>query len=144
MSILPRNKIPEPPPVAVMPAPRRQLSEAAAQAAQHVIDLEHELDGMRAGCFEWRRRAEAAEAACANLHDEIRDLKYERDRYQRHAIELITKLRMSASIIVEAMNHPFTQEVKNKEAVPPADEQRNAALLDKVEAAISEVPKPAA
>lgn len=137
------TKAPPPPPVAMVPVPRRQLSEAAALAAQHVIDLEHELDEARKACNEWRHRAERAEATCENLHDEIRDLKYERDRYQRHAIELITKLRMSAAIIVEAMNHPFTQEVKKKEEAPP-DEQRNAALLDKVGEAIAEVPKPAA
>lgn len=137
------TKVPPLPPVAMVPVPRRQMSEAAALAAQHVVDLEHELDRMRADCSEWRHRAERAEATCENLHEEITDLKYERDRYQRHAIELITKLRMSATIIMEAMNHPFTQEVKKKDE-PPADGQRNSALLDKVEQAISEVPKPAA
>ena len=137
------TKVPPPPPVAVMPAPRRQLSEAAALAAQHVIDLEQEIERLRAECSEWRHRAERAEATCENLHEEITDLKYERDRYQRHAIELITKLRMSATIIMDAMNHPFTQEIKQKEKeAPPADEQRNAALLDKVEEAITEVKPP--
>ena len=137
------TKVPPPPPVAIVPVPRRQLSEAAALAAQHVIDLEQEIERLRADCSEWRHRAERAEATCANLHDEITDLKFERDRYQRHAIELITKLRMSATIIMDAMNHPFTQEVKKKEEAPP-DEQRNAALLDKVGEAITAVPDAAA
>ena len=135
------TKVPPIPPVAIVPVPRRQLSEAAALAAQHVIDLETNIATLQGQCSEWRHRAERAEATCENLHEEITDLKFERDRYQRHAIELITKLRMSATIIMDAMNHPFTQEVKKKEEAPP-DEQRNAALLDKVEQAMTEVKPP--
>src|SRR5262245_20952646 len=102
-------------------APRRQLSEQAAAAAQHVFDLETEIDHLKNDRDQWRNRAERAEAACQNLHDDLTQVKAERDTYQAHAIEILTKLQVSGKIILEAMQSPMSKRMQGRPVEVAAD-----------------------
>src|SRR5262245_54504885 len=94
----------------VRAASRRQRAEQAALAAQHVIDLEEEFEQLKRERDDYRLRAERAEAACINLHEDVASAKAERDKYQLHAIEIMTKLQVSAKVILDAMQSPLAQQ----------------------------------
>ena len=122
------------------------LSEVAAMAAQHVNDLEQALAEMARDRDGWRNRAELAEAACANLHEDIMVVRAERDRFQAHAITIRTQLETSAKIILDAMQSPLSRELKERE-VPAASKAEAQAAVDTaltaIERAITEPEAPA-
>lgn len=108
MGILGGKKEPEPQPLP-MPAPQRQrmrISEQAAVAAQHVIDLEDENEQLR-------QQYGVALSRIAMLETHIHDLKrsavelgQERDDYKHHYTYIWGALQNAGAILVECMRVP--------------------------------------
>lgn len=121
-----------PPKLAPLPLGRAAMSDTAAAVAQHLENLEHEIAKTKQDRDDWKNRAAQAEAACENLHDDLANLRMECDKWQRHAIEIMTKLRITGKIVLDAMQEPIAKELKAVE-----DSQAKQALAA-VEKAIAE------
>ena len=91
-----------------------RMSEEAARAAQHVLDIETALGEAENELADVRARLAAGNEAnqrllsdierMRNLHEaEVSRLKLDRDRSQRRCVEIETKLRTAGAIVLDAL-----------------------------------------
>lgn len=85
----------------------RKMSDAAALAAQHVIDLETTVADMRALLNGYEGRMTAADKINEELSIRITVLEKELDYYKNRCTQIETQLRTSANIILDALRDPL-------------------------------------
>lgn len=113
------------------PDPRqRRISEAAAGAAQYVIDLEGEVSRLKeALAFECNSNSLVSEANKI-LHEQIAALEQENRKLRESNARVRTKLQVSGSIVLEAM-----REAESWEQPAPAMTEQERAEREETEAA---------
>lgn len=93
---------------------QRQLSDAAAQAAQNMIDLQIEVEQLKAEGNHLRSHIEVIEETNSILVAELEVLKKNNKSLERENIVIHTRLRTAADIIVDIMK-PLEPEPKPEE-----------------------------
>lgn len=96
----------------------RRISEAAAGAAQYVIDLEAEVARLKEENGFERNRNSLLNEANMLLHEQIATLEHENRMLRDSNSRVRTKLQVSGSIVLEAM--------REAEAWQQPDEPQNA------------------
>jgi hypothetical protein len=79
---------------------RRRISDAAALAAQHVIDLENALDAAHRDLQSAQSEALAFRRMCEEYRMQIDNLTHERDWHKQRHTDMDTTLHNAASMIV--------------------------------------------
>lgn len=89
------------------PARRPQrISEAAAQAAQHVIELEDQNETLRQQYAQALNHIAVLETFIQDGKRTIAELTAERDDYKHHYTHIYTSLQNAGSILVDCMRAP--------------------------------------
>lgn len=107
----------------------RRRARAAAEAAQHVIDIE---DAARLSNQERDialNRAALAEDANHILQDELMAVKRECYDLRQRNTEIVTKLRVAGNIIIDAMRTPAS----GPDAFAPSQTPKLAALVNEIQ-----------
>lgn len=81
----------------------RQYSEVAAQAAQHVHDLEMMIESLRADVHALTARLTVAEERARVIQGENEFLMKDRDYHKERCVRIETKLNSAAQLILDAM-----------------------------------------
>jgi len=116
----------EPPRLAAPPQQPPRLSSKAAAVAEEMENLEVELWESQQRAMNMENRAKVAEDNCHNLEKLLDKASNDRDYYQRRWTETLTKLQMSASIILDAMkegrsdNDPYQPKSPAEQAIAGA------------------------
>lgn len=95
----------EHPPEAFRP-PVARLSEAAARAAQNVLDLETDLAQAVKDVAQLKNLLQLEEERNKVLSSDLKSAQLDRDFYQRRNVEIMTKLTVAGSIVLDAMKEP--------------------------------------
>lgn len=85
------------------PPRARKISEAAAAAAQHVIDLEAANAELTGQVAQTKNLLQLAEERNAVLAAELLKVKLEGEYHQQRCIEIETKLRTAGAIILDCL-----------------------------------------
>lgn len=123
---------PWPPPPEPIRPPAAKRSEEAARAAQHVLDLETDLAQSRAEVANLQNLLQLAEERNIQLTGDLAACKIDRDYYQKRTTEIMTKLTISATIILDAMKEPPERQ----------DSEQRARVAEAAEAALSMTHEP--
>lgn len=104
------RKEPEPSQLPIpQPQPQRRpqrISEDAARAAQHVINLEEDNDHLRAENGLLRNRITFLDSVIADMKKAALELQAERDDYKHHYSHIYTSLQNAGAILVDCMRAP--------------------------------------
>lgn len=115
-------------PVLMPMAPQRKqqrISEAAAQAAQHVINLEDENDQLRQQFSVLQNRVALLEAQANDLKRANHELTLERDDYKHHYTHIYNSLQNAGAILVRCMDAPARARDNNGESNARIEEALN-------------------
>lgn len=97
----------QPPTLQMVPIRRpRPLSEVAAQAAQHVSDLEQDRDDAIARLNEALNRNHLLEERVQMLTHDLQQMESQRDYHRDRHSQIEASLRNSAAIILDVLREP--------------------------------------
>lgn len=106
------------------PDPRsRRISEAAAGAAQYVIDLEARVAELTEAMGFERNRNSLLDETNKILHEQIAALEQENRRLRESNARTRTKLQISGKLVLEALDEANSWEGPEPPPAPPQDEQ---------------------
>jgi hypothetical protein len=105
-----------PPPIyPPKPRPIHQMSQKAAEAAEHVHHVETENAALHEQINHVQALLAVAEEKLSNLRADIIDLRDQRDYYQKRCISIETKLTMVGQVVLDVMKEGPIQEYERKE-----------------------------
>jgi chromosome segregation ATPase len=87
-----------------------RLADKAVAFGQHIVSLEEALAEAQQQINDLERRARLAEDRVEALGKETRQLKHERDDFQRRWLTTQTKLQTAGSIILDAISETPVEE----------------------------------
>lgn len=96
-------------PRAPMPATTRYKSELAAAAAQHVTDLEADINDTRVQLAAAQARIVVLEESNTILHEDRAKAEHDRDYYRDRCAVITTMLNTAADIILKAAKEPLPE-----------------------------------
>lgn len=97
--------------------PQVRRSEEAARAAQHVLDLENDLSHLTTQLGQLKNMLQLEEERNKVLTADLKSAQLDRDYYQKRATEIMTKLTIAGSIILDAMKEPVEREDPEQRAL---------------------------
>lgn len=131
-----KKPIPEPqralPPV--QPVTQR-YSEQAAQAAQHMLNLEQQIEEYVSNVRQLQSQNSSLQSQLTDARSELLHSRDECDHYRRRCIEMETRLRTSAEILVE------TLKIATPAPVAPKDDPHDPPPLEDIEGQIHDLIK---
>jgi hypothetical protein len=92
--------------------------EAAAKAAQYVADLEEEISTVTQQAAQLKNMLQLEEERNKVLTGDLKAAQLDRDYYQRRCVEIMTKLTVAGSIVLDAMKeHPEREDPVQRAAI---------------------------
>lgn len=111
-------------PVETFRPPTARHAEAAAKAAQHVYDLEADLALAQGQVAQLKNLLQLEEERNKVLTADLKSAQLDRDYYQKRNTEIMTKLTIAGSLVLDAMKEPPEREDPGQRAAISEASQR--------------------
>lgn len=108
----------------------RRISEAAAGAAQYVIDLEAEVGRLKEEVGFERNSNSLLTETNKILHEQIAALEHENRKLRESNARTRTKLQISGKLVLEALDEANTWELPDEPAEPLMNEEEIKAAVE--------------